>query len=42
MNWRLSFAVALALHQQGKEAESRTEFNKASEISLEPRNAPRP
>jgi len=32
----------LALHQQGKEAESQAEFEKAFAISPELRNAPRP
>jgi len=36
------YNLALALHQQGKEEESRAEFEKAFEISPELRNAPRP
>jgi hypothetical protein len=32
----------LALHQEGKEEESRAEFEKAYEIAPELRNAPRP
>jgi len=36
------YNLALALHQQRKEAESRAEFNKAYEISPELINAPRP
>jgi hypothetical protein len=32
----------LALHQEGKEEESRAEFEKSYEISPELRNVPRP
>jgi tetratricopeptide (TPR) repeat protein len=36
------YNLALALHQQGKEAESRAEFERAFKISPELRNASRP
>jgi len=36
------YNLALALHQEGKEEESRAEFEKAYEIAPELRNAPRP
>jgi len=36
------YNLALALHQQRKEAESRAEFERAFEISPELRNASRP
>jgi len=36
------YNLALALHQQGKETESRAEFERAYEISPELRSAPRP
>jgi len=36
------YNLALALHQEGKEAESRLEFEKAYNIAPELRNASRP
>jgi len=36
------YNLALALHQEGREEESRAEFRKAYEIAPELRNAPRP
>ena len=36
------YNLALALHQEGKEEESRAEFEKAYDIAPELRNAPRP
>jgi len=36
------YNLGLALHQQGKEAESRAEFEKAFEIAPELRNTARP
>jgi len=36
------YNLALALHQEGKEEESRAEFEKAYEIAPELRNVPRP
>jgi len=36
------YNLALALQQEGNEAESRAEFNKAYEIAPELKNAPHP
>jgi len=36
------YNLALALHQQGEEAEAQVEFDKAYEIAPELRNAPHP